>query len=197
MVNQRGSQLANKLVDKKEANGVTNITNIIYNFNLSPQQAGPPGASTGPQSLVPQRTTQSNAMKADHEDDPGNQASSRSHSDKLLRTANGMQNNEPRDAQRMHSFSHKQDLYPENEQEESLGSGTKKRPKTGSNPFRPSITNNEQRMNPESAALLRGANDHRTQDELNKQTNFHSKNTGNSAIQIGQVVKMHRNNTID
>ena len=131
MVNQRGSQLANKLVDKKEANGVTNITNIIYNFNLSPQQAGPPGASTGPQSLVPQRTTQSNAMKADHEDDPGNQASSRSHSDKLLRTANGMQNNEPRDAQRMHSFSHKQDLYPENEQEESLGSGTKKRPKTG------------------------------------------------------------------
>lgn len=36
IVNQRASQLANKLVDKKEANGVTNITNIIYNFNLSP-----------------------------------------------------------------------------------------------------------------------------------------------------------------
>lgn len=52
IVNQRGSQLANKLVDKKEANGVTNITNIIYNFNLSPQQTAPPG-TTGASSLVP------------------------------------------------------------------------------------------------------------------------------------------------
>ena len=99
----------------------------------------------------------------------------------------------------MHSFSHKNEMYPENTDggEESLGSGTKKRPKTGSNPFRPSITSNEQRMNPESAALLRGANDHRAHDDLNKQNNFQSKITGNSAIQIGQVVKMNRNNTID
>ena len=81
--------------------------------------------------------------------------------------------------------------------EEQPNSGTKKRPKTGSNPFRPSISNNEQRTNPESAALLRGPNDSQHQDELKKQNNYQNRNIGNSAIQIGQVVKMNRNNTID
>ena len=40
---------------------------------------------------------------------------------------------------------------------EEPSSGVKKRPMTGSNPFRPPV--NDARGNPESAALLRGAND--------------------------------------
>lgn len=52
--------------------------------------------------------------------------------------------------------------------EEQPASATKKRPKTGSNPFRPSISNNDGRSNPESATLLRGPNDSRNQEELQK-----------------------------
>ena len=105
----------------------------------------------------------------------------------------------------MHSFSHKQEMYAEggdggqrlHDSEEQPNSGTKKRPKTGSNPFRPHINNNEQRTNPESAALLRGPNDSQNQETRLEQNNYQNRNIGNSAIQIGQVVKMNRNNTID
>ena len=77
---------------------------------------------------------------------------------------------------------------------EEPSSGAKKRPMTGSNPFRPPVK--DARGNPESAALLHGANDSHHNGDLHKQ-NYNNRNIGNSAIQIGQVVKMQRNNTID
>ena len=70
---------------------------------------------------------------------------------------------------------------------EEPSSGAKKRPMTGSNPFRPPVK--DARGNPESAALLHGAADSHHKGDLHKQ-NYNNRNIGNSAIQIGQVVKM-------
>ena len=59
---------------------------------------------------------------------------------------------------------------------------------TGSNnPFRPVVK--DARGNPESAAHLHGANNSHHKGDLQKQ-NYNNRNIGNSAIQIGQVVKM-------
>ena len=108
-------------------------------------------------------------------DDGHNQASSRSHS--ALHTSGIPQENEADrggiEGQRMKSFSHKQEMYAEganggqrlNDSEEH-SPGTKKRPMTGSNPFRPPV--NDARGNPESAALLRGTNESRHKGDLQK-----------------------------
>ena len=157
---------------------VTNITNIIYNFNLTPSTTT---AVTATQSLVPVHPDgiDSNVPKI-------GSGSQRSQSSMIVAK------HETQDRSKNERSDINTNQNDESE-DEAQSTAQKKRPNTGSlsNNFRPNLKQNQviNGQNPGSAALL---NKNKMQGEnQNLNRNLQSEN------QIGNMVMINRNSTID